>query len=139
VLDSVVAPVVQVLDPVLESVVAPVVDVLNPVLETVAVASPGSIVFQDAPAAGSAAPDDLFAGGGYTDYNLALQTGISLSLPSPGAILLDTAAQAEESLSAITANATSSEQGGQGNAQPIAIPSVLEEMGLRGLGDGLGL
>ena len=61
--------------------------------------------FEGAPASGSLPLDDLFSGGGYTDYNLALQSDVPAGANSaPGAILHDVADSAGDILGAVTGN-----------------------------------
>ena len=75
-----------------------------PIITTPVVsASSGSIDFEGAPAAGSLPLDDLFSGGGYTDYNLALHGDVPAGASSaPGAILHDVADAAGDILGAVT-------------------------------------
>ena len=160
VLEQVIAPVfdgagevlgdaVHALNPVLDQVIAPVADVLGgplgsllglgsdggaPIVMAAVVASSGSIDFEAGPAAGSLPLDDLFSGGGYSDYNLTLQAGVSASAnPAPGGILpgLDIAGE----LNVWTGNAPT--EGGpdaQGNTHHIGLPSLLGDAGLHWLG-----
>ena len=160
VLEQVVAPVlgsvgdvlgdvVQALDPVLEQVAAPVADILGgplasllglgsgggaPIVVAAVVSSSGSIDFEAGPAAGSLPLDDLFSGGGYSDYNLTLQAGVSVGAnPAPGGILpgLDIAAE----LNVLTGNApTDGGHDTQGNTHHIGLPSLLGDTGLHWLG-----
>jgi hypothetical protein len=139
---------VHVLDP----VIAPVADVLSgplgsllglgssggaPIVVASVVASSGSIDFEAGPAAASLALDDLFSGGGYSDYNLTLQASASPDAnPALGGILpgLDVAAELNE-LNILTGNApTESGPEGQGNAPHIGLPSLLGDTGLHWLG-----
>ena len=140
---------VQVLDPVVEQVAAPVADILGgplasllglgsdggaPIVVAAVVASCGSIDFEAGPTAGSLPLDDLFSGGGYSDYNLTLQADASVGAnAASGGILpaIDIAAE----LSALTGNGpTESEHGAQGNAHHIGLPSLLGDTGLHWLG-----
>jgi hypothetical protein len=129
-------------------VVAPFADILDnpiaallgtgsgggvPILASV-VASPGSISF--ASAAGSL-PLDLFAGGRYTDYNLALRTDATAATASSPGAAGDVTAAANDILSAIAGNPSSGTE--HAPPQPIGVPSLLDDIGLRGLSDGLGL
>ena len=128
IVEQVVAPVVQALDP----VVAPVIEALDPLLAPVAdivggplasllgldpgggapiimtpvvAASSGSLDFEGAPAVGPLVLDDLFSGGNYTDYNLALQSDVPAGANSaPGAILHDVVNSAGDILGAVTGN-----------------------------------
>ena len=101
------------------------------------VASSGSIDFEAGPAAGSLPLDDLFSGGGYSDYNLTLQAGVSVGAnPAPGGILpgLDIAAGLNE-LNILTGNApTEGAPDAQGNVQHFGLPSLLGDTGLHWLG-----
>jgi hypothetical protein len=99
------------------------------------VASSGSIDFEAGPAAGSLALDDLFSGGGYSDYNLTLQADVSVGAhPAPGGILpgLDIAAE----LNALIGGNGPTENGpdAQGNAHHIGLPSLFGDTGLHWLG-----
>ena len=160
VLEQVVAPVlgsagdvlgdvVHVLDP----VVAPVADVLSgplgallglgsnggaPIVVASVVASSGSIDFEAGPAAASLPLDDLFSGGGYSDYNLTLQASVSPGAnPALGGILpgLDIAAELNE-LNVLTGGNAPAEGGPdtQGSAPHIGLPSLLGDTGLHWLG-----
>jgi hypothetical protein len=149
---DVLGDVVQVLDPVLEQVAAPVADILGgplasllglgsgggaPILVASVVASSGSIDFEAGPAAVSLPLDDLFSGGGYSDYNLTLQADVSAGAnAAPGDSLLDIDIAAElNELSILTGNAPT--EGGpetQGNAPHIGLPSLLGDTGLHWLG-----
>jgi hypothetical protein len=161
IVEQVVAPVVQALDP----VVAPVIEALDPLLAPVAdivggplasllgldpgggapiimtpvvAASSGSLDFEGAPAVGPLVLDDLFSGGNYTDYNLALQSDVPAGASSaPGAILHDVVDSAGDFLGAVTGNNPS--DGENANSHFIGLPSILEEIGLRGSGDGISI
>jgi hypothetical protein len=161
IVEQVVAPVVQALDP----VVAPVIEALDPLLAPVAdivggplasllgldpgggapiimtpvvAASSGSLDFEGAPAAGPLVLDDLFSGGNYTDYNLALQSDVPAGASSaPGAILHDVVDSAGDFLGAVAGNNLS--DGENANSHFIGLPSILEEIGLRGSGDGISI
>ena len=159
VVEQVIAPVVQALDP----VVAPVAEVLEPLLAPVAnivggplasllglgpgggtpiimtpvvAASSSSMDFEGAPAAGSLPLDDLFSGGGYTDYNLALRGDVPAGANSaPGAILHDVADAAGDILGAVTGSTSSDGgHGGHASTHHIGLPSILGDLGLHGLG-----
>ena len=147
---DVVGDVVHALDPVIEQVAAPVADVLSgplgsllgldsdggsPIILASVVASSGSIDFEAGPAAGSLALDDLFSGGGYSDYNLTLQAEVSVGAhPAPGGILPDLDIAAE--LNALIGGNGPTENGpdAQGNAHHIGLPSLLGDTGLHWLG-----
>jgi hypothetical protein len=149
-LDPVVAPVVEALDPLL----APVADIVGgplasllgldpgggaPIIMTpVVAASSGSLDFEGAPAAGPLVLDDLFSGGNYTDYNLALQSDVPAGASSaPGAILHAVVDSAGDILGAVTGNNPSDDE--NANSHFIGLPSILEEIGLRGSGDGISI
>ena len=105
----------------------------------VVAASSSSMDFEGAPAAGSLPLDDLFSGGGYTDYNLALQSDVPAGASSaPGAILHDVADSAGDILGAVTGNASfDGGNGGHGSSHLIGLPSILGDRAARL--DGLGL
>ena len=159
VVEQVIAPVVQALDPVvapvaevLEPLLAPVADIVGgplasllglgpgggtPIIMTpVVAASSSSMDFEGAPAAGSLPLDDLFSGGGYTDYNLALRGDVPAGANSaPGAILHDVADAAGDILGAVTGSTSSDGgHGGHASTHHIGLPSILGDLGLHGLG-----
>jgi hypothetical protein len=139
---------VHVLDP----VIAPVADVLSgplgsllglgsnggaPIVVASVVASSGSIDFEAGPAVANLPLDDLFSGGGYSDYNLTLQAAVSAGAnPASGGILpaVDIAAELNE-LNVLTGNVpTEGGSDAQGNAPHIGLPSLLGDTGLHWLG-----
>jgi hypothetical protein len=104
-----------------------------------AVASSGQIVFKALPVVddlgGDLGLDNLFSGGGYTDYNLALRSDAADSAPSHGpAGTIGSSTLVDHILT-----------GGNDPGQPfdndqvrnVGLPSVLDEIALRGLGDGI--
>ncbi|NJM36328.1 MAG: hypothetical protein HC850_18370 [Rhodomicrobium sp.] len=103
-----------------------------PIITASVAASSSSIDFEVGPAGGSLPLDELFSAGSYSDYNLALQANVSVSAnPAPAETLLSDLDIATE-LSALTGSAPS--ESGQGNSQHFALPSLLGDIGLHGLG-----
>jgi hypothetical protein len=158
VLDQVVAPVtalagdvigdtVQVVGPVIEQVTAPVTDLLGsllgpgstggqPILATsVVVASSGSIDFEGVPPASPLGLDDLFSGGRYSDYNLALQADASISAnPASGGPLPNLDLAVDLNIAHDAGTPPDNGQGGQGSHLQVALSGVLGDIGLHGLG-----
>jgi hypothetical protein len=97
-------------------------------------ASGGTLSFPDPPATVHNAIDTLFSPlGGYTDYNLSLQNlglnaGPASTLPVAGGPLTAL-------LDHLTLDTHS--DGANSNAPGFTLPSVLEDLHLRGLGDGI--
>jgi hypothetical protein len=114
-----------------DHVAAPITDLLS-IQGTVA--SAGSIVISEVPV-GTALPlDDLFSKGAYTDYNLALNSepiGVSASLQTGGAGTL--------LVGSLQAGDTAHDDHDGTMAQHSLPTSALEELHLRGIGDGVGL
>jgi len=102
-----------------------------------AVASSGQIVFKALPVVGDPGLDSLFSGGGYTDYNLALRADAADSASS------QSLAGASGSSTLLDHLLTGSNDPGhqfdddQGVVRNVGLPSVLDEIALRGLGDGI--
>jgi len=161
VLDQVAAPLldtvgdlVSPLQPVIEPLAAPVLGSLAEVtseigplpslaglgLESVAgasgagdlLASGGSVVLQELPVISSIALDNLFVGGSYSDYNLELQsTSQNATTVSESAMDIDAAIQDDQTGIALD------QSDAQTQSPIIALPSILDEIALRGLGDGI--
>jgi hypothetical protein len=79
--------------------------------------------------------NELFSGGGYTDYGLALHSGTSPGASSVGSGSLLTPALDEH----LAITAADDDHSGTGHGQHLGLPSALEELHLRGLGDGISL
>jgi hypothetical protein len=99
------------------------------------VASAGQIVFDAPPVEVDAHLDTLFSSGGYTDYNLALRgpeggdKGAAGSGDGIGSSTL---------LEHLLAGGDSHDPSpAQQEGQPVSLPSALEDIALRGLGDGI--
>jgi hypothetical protein len=103
------------------------------------VASSGELLFKGLGGSQGLAADELFVAGKYSDYNLALQSSAAtggalaqpLSIAAPVVSIVDGLLGAEEN------GAHEDAQHGQSLSSVIALPSVVEELGLRGLGDGI--
>jgi hypothetical protein len=100
-----------------------------------AVASSGQIVFKALPIAGDLGLDSLFSGGGYTDYNLALRSDAADAPVSHG--LASTGGSSTLLDHILPASNDPGHQLDDDQARPLALPSVLDEIALRGLGDGI--
>lgn len=98
-----------------------------------AVGSSGQIVFKALPVAGDLGLDGLFSGGGYTDYNLALRadggpTSHGLASTSGSSTLLD---------HLLPGGNDPGQSFDDDQMRNVGLPSVLDEIALRGLGDGI--
>jgi hypothetical protein len=106
-----------------------------------ALASGGTVVLQELPVVSNIAVDDLFIGGGYTAYNLELQITVQTGTEnaSQGATVGVSESPMDNEI-AIQGDhgSISSDQGDvQAHGLTIALPSILDEIALRGLGDGI--
>jgi hypothetical protein len=102
------------------------------------VASSGNIVMSELPLAGTLHLDDLFSNGAHTDYNLSINSepaGTSVSLQTGGSVgsLMDKIIGDQQGVDAT--------HDGHDNALAAhALPtSVIDELHLRGSGEGVGL
>lgn len=97
-------------------------------------AGSSSLDFQQAPAAAASLLDELFSGGRYTDYNLALQADAPAGpLSMPGSILTDAVATADDIVSAITGTSLSDGVNGQAHHGGL-LSGGHGDIGLHGLG-----
>lgn len=160
VVEGVVAPVVDLVDdvlgtlvPVVGQVLAPVTGLVGGVVQTLdpvtgllgklvhslvpnvapdVVASGGSLSF--APVIPDLGLDDLFAGGSHTDLGLALQSTAASGMSSGGAA----ASLLDHLVGGAHADSAPDQGHSDGSGQNITLPSILDEIALRGLGDGIG-
>ena len=100
-----------------------------------AVASSGQIVFKALPVGGDPGLDSLFSGGGYTDYNLALRSDAADSAPSHGVANAGGSSTLLDHI--LTGSNGPGHQLDDDQARNVELPSVLDEIALRGLGDGI--
>jgi len=100
-----------------------------------AVASAGEIVFKTLPVAGDLGLDSLFSEGGYTDYNLALRSDAADSAPSHGLASSGGSSTLLEHI--LTGSNDAGHQFDDDQARNVGLPSILDEIALRGLGDGI--
>ena len=153
VVEQVVAPAVAVvgdageaLAPVVEAVAAPVGEIaetLSPVAPSATepvvdvVASSGSVLLEGLPAVSSL--DDLFSGGGYTQYGLELQVSLEggelSALPDASIEVSAQPSQTDVALQTDLDGANSVAGSVQTLGMNILPPSPLEGLGLRGVGD----
>ncbi|HXF53130.1 MAG TPA: hypothetical protein VNK52_03305, partial [Hyphomicrobiaceae bacterium] len=123
-----VGEIAETLSPVVAAAAEPVVDV---------VASGGDVLLDNLPTVSSL--DDLFSGGGYTQYGLELQ--ISLEGGEPGTlpdVSIDVSAQPSQTDVALQTDLDGANivvGGIQTLGMNILPPATLEGLGLRGLGD----
>jgi hypothetical protein len=119
------------LETILEQAAAPLGDLLG---SLDIIGSEGSILVPETPPLGKLHLDDLFSNGSYTPYNLAMNLGqapsptANASLPIIDNLLADL-------------HAGSSTDDHHNNATPAhgALTPILDDLHLRGLGDGIGL
>jgi len=102
-------------------------------------ASGGSVLLEELPVISDISLDDLFSGGGYTDYGLELQVTVATE-PEGGAPDASVSASASPSDTELALQTDLDSPGLiEGTVQAlgnnIALPSALEGLGLRGLGD----
>lgn len=104
-----------------------------------AVASSGQIVFKAMPVVddlgGDLGLDSLFSGGRYTDYNLALRADAADSAPSHG--LASTSGSSTLLDHLLPSGNDAGHPFEDDQMRNVGLPSVLDEMALRGLGDGI--
>jgi hypothetical protein len=154
--DQTVADAVQALDALVDPIVAPLTGPVaaleqpfaqvGQLIATLAngdaahdvVASAGSLVFQAAPLTGSLAIDDLFTGGRYTDYGLAL----GATSPDAGVTAaVGATSTAGDTIDHVLAGAHDGSSADDichdGQVANVTLPSALDELHLRGLGDGI--
>jgi len=90
-------------------------------------------VLPELPLIGSLGVNDLFSGGSHTSYSLALDTGASLAQPQSTSTSLIDAIFGDEH-----GNSGPSDDHHSTPGLASILPSALEELHLRGLGDVLG-
>ena len=100
-----------------------------------AVGSSGQIVFKALPIVGDLSLDGLFSGGGYTDYNLALRADASVSASSQG--LASTGGSSTLLDHLLPGSSDPGHHLDDDQMRNVGLPSVLDEIALRGLGDGI--
>jgi hypothetical protein len=162
VIDEAVAPVVaavadvtETLEPVIDEAVAPVIETASELTGTLGdatdplsgaladagevLASGGSVELEELPVVSDITLDDLFSGGGYTDYGLELQVSVE-SGPDGGAPDATVTASASPTDTDV-ALATDLDSAGliSGTVETLGVnitsPSISDGLGLRGLGD----
>jgi hypothetical protein len=99
------------------------------------VGSSGQIVFKALPAVADLGLDSLFSGGGYTDYNLALRADASVSASSQGLVSTGGSSTLLDHL--LPGGNDLGHQFDDDQTRNVGLPSVLDEIALRGLGDGI--
>jgi hypothetical protein len=135
---SLAAPVANTADAILQPAASIVDHAVAPISDVLSIqgdlGSSGTIVLAEVPLAGALPLDDLFSRGTYTAYNLNLTSepvAASVSLQTGGAAV------------SIADNVVGDPHGGDGHDHtmtPHSLPtSALDELHLRGLGEGVGL
>jgi hypothetical protein len=125
-----------VLDSLLSTATGPLIDLTQGLGGSSDVVGSGGLVTFASSLLDGAQPDDLFTGGRYTDYNLALNSPSA----SPAGGTLETASDvAGDLISTIDTLTAPDGSGGsdQNVASLVGLPSAIEELGLRGTIDGL--
>ena len=120
---------------IVDHIVAPISDVLS---TQGVLASTGTIVVPEAPLGGALPLDNLFANGTYTAYNLSLN-----SEPVTASVSLQTGGGAVTIIDNIVGDlhgVDASHDGHDSTMSAHSLPtSALDELHLRGLGEGIGL
>jgi hypothetical protein len=97
------------------------------------VASAGNFVLPDLTSVGALGVNDLFSGGSHTPYSLALNEGLPVAQPQGVSTSIIDAILGEQHSDSWLPD--------DHHGTPVAtstVPSALEELHLRGLGDALG-